>query len=193
MDWRPIQGVFPPCTQCSWDRLRVYLDSDQDKAIIEDKWIKWTSDVHFSVLSRLIWFKPKTIMDFIANCWVACFLPFQKADKILPSISPWMAWIASVCQWNSMGLSTLVSGRCSKSCMLKFSREAYFIFHIVILQYNVAHIFSKLLLLQKKIYFTVWLHWHSWRVKRAASCIYLPFKQTYKYKRPVHHFIQYMN
>lgn len=34
MDRFPIQGVFPP--HVSWDRLRVYYNPAQDKAITED-------------------------------------------------------------------------------------------------------------------------------------------------------------
>lgn len=37
MDWSLIQSVFLPYTQCSWDRLRIHLDHDQDKVLTEDK------------------------------------------------------------------------------------------------------------------------------------------------------------
>lgn len=32
-------GVFPLSTQCSWDKLRIHRDPDQDKANNEDEWI----------------------------------------------------------------------------------------------------------------------------------------------------------
>lgn len=35
----PIQGVFQPHAQSSWDKFQIHRDPVQDKAIIEDEWI----------------------------------------------------------------------------------------------------------------------------------------------------------
>lgn len=39
MDCRPIQGVFPPHTQCSWQRLCSNSDPEQDNAVTDREWV----------------------------------------------------------------------------------------------------------------------------------------------------------
>lgn len=37
MNCRPIQGMFPLYEQCFQDRLRIYRDPEQDKAVTESE------------------------------------------------------------------------------------------------------------------------------------------------------------
>ncbi|XP_026779241.2 3'(2'),5'-bisphosphate nucleotidase 1 isoform X3 [Pangasianodon hypophthalmus] len=39
MDWRPIQGVFPPHAQCSQDRLQIHSIPEKDKAVTKTAYI----------------------------------------------------------------------------------------------------------------------------------------------------------
>lgn len=49
-DCHPIKDVFPTHLKFSWDRIRIYLDPDQEKVITGDKWMhEWISNVIFAV------------------------------------------------------------------------------------------------------------------------------------------------
>lgn len=37
--WKFVHSVFLPHIQCSWNRLWIHLDPDQDNAITEDEWM----------------------------------------------------------------------------------------------------------------------------------------------------------
>lgn len=49
MDWHSIRGVFPPRTQCSWDRFQGHRDPNLDKVLTEGE---WTSDVSVCCVYR---------------------------------------------------------------------------------------------------------------------------------------------
>lgn len=47
MDYCSSQGVFPPYARCSWDRLWIFHDPDQDKAhtkSVRNVWFTITTD-----------------------------------------------------------------------------------------------------------------------------------------------------
>lgn len=37
MYWHPVQGVFPTHTHCSWDRLQIHHNPDQDNVVTKQK------------------------------------------------------------------------------------------------------------------------------------------------------------